>query len=133
MMGVQTSELGLAFGCEDNGMSKDHLRDLEEALLRKGWRIIAVHPGDDYRISATWEIRRSNSQPSEFIDFDGLDDMDCLPLEQSYGCDIRGRSARDEAASLYFRKPNKSRALWEQDVAAFVRALDNEGDAESGP
>lgn len=53
-------------------MSKPHLRELEEALNRKGWRIVAVHPGDDYRISATWEIQRSSRQASVFIDFDGL-------------------------------------------------------------
>lgn len=105
-------------------MSKPHLRALEEALLHKGWRVIAVHPGDDYRISATWEIQRSSSQPRQFIDFDGMDDMVCLPLEESYGCHIRGRAAMDKAVSLYFRRPNKSRELWEQDLEAFVLALE---------
>src|SRR3954447_9122408 len=98
---------------EDEVVSKPHLQALEEALLRKGWRVIAVHPGDDYRISATWEIQRGSRQPSQFIDFDGLDDVVCLPLEESYGCHIRGRSATNEVASLYFRRPNKSRDLWE--------------------
>jgi hypothetical protein len=111
-------------------MSKPHLRALEEALLRKGWRVIAVYPGDGYRISATWEVQRSSRQPNRFIDFDGLDDMVCLPLEESYGCHVRGRPAKDEAAWLYFRRPNRSRDLWEQDLAAFVLALDNVGDAE---
>jgi hypothetical protein len=100
---------------------------LEEALLRRGWRVIAVHPGDDYQISATWEIQRSCTHPSRFIDFDGLDDMVCLPLEESYGCHVRVRSPKDQAAWLYFRRPNKSRDLWEQELAAFVLALDNEG------
>jgi hypothetical protein len=107
-------------------VSKQHLQALEEALLRKGWRVAAVHPGDDYRISSTWEIQRRGS-PAVFIDFEGMDDMFCLPLEQSYGCRIRGRSAKDERAGLYFRKPNKSRRLWEQELAAFVLALENEG------
>jgi hypothetical protein len=65
-----------------------------------------------------------------FIDFDGMDDMACLPLEESYGCHIRGRSSKEEAAWLYFRRPNKSRPLWEKDLAAFVLALDNEGTAD---
>jgi hypothetical protein len=58
-----------------------------------------------------------------FIEFDGMDaDGDsCLPLEESYGCQVRGR----KAASLYFRRVNKSRFLWEQELAAFVDALDN--------
>jgi hypothetical protein len=109
-------------------MSKLHLRALEEELGRKGWRVVAVHPGDDYRISATWEIQRSSSQPSLFIDFEGIDDMVCLPLEDSYGCHVRGRSAGDKATELYFRKPNKSQSLWMQELAAFVRALENEAD-----
>ena len=113
-------------------LSKPHLQALEEALLRKGWRVVAVHPGDDYRISATWEIQRNSQELSSFIDFDGLDDMTCLPLEESYGCHVRGRLANDETARLYFRRPNKSRTLWEQDLAAFVLALDNEGTAEPG-
>ena len=110
-------------------MSKQHLQALEEALLRNGWQVAAVHPGDDYRISATWEIPRGGS-PTVFIDFDGMDDTVCLPLEQSYGCRIRARSGKDEAAGLYFRKRNKSRRLWEQDLAAFVLALENEGNCE---
>lgn len=39
-------------------MSRPHLRDLVEALTRRGWLVVAVHPGDDYRVSAAWEIRR---------------------------------------------------------------------------
>jgi hypothetical protein len=110
-------------------VSTQHLQTLEEALLRKGWRVAAVHPGDDYRISATWEIQRGGSPPV-FIDFEGMDDTVCLPLEQSYGCRIRGRSAKEEAAGLYFRKPNKSWRLWEQDLAAFALALENEGSGQ---
>lgn len=105
-------------------MSQPHLRALEEALVRRGWRIVTVHPGDDYQISATWEIQRSG-QPSLLLDFDGMDEAgdNCLPIEQSYGCQVRGRSA----IALYFRRVNKSRSLWEQELAAFVLALDNAG------
>jgi hypothetical protein len=102
-------------------MSKPHLRALEEALARRGWRVAAVHPGDDYRISATWEIRRSGDRSSLFIDFDGmgLDGDRCLPLEESYGCAVRGR----DSVSLYFRKINRSRQLWEKELADFVEVL----------
>jgi hypothetical protein len=132
---VLGSRAGLAgeVGCsavKEEVVSKPHLQALEEALLRKGWRVIAVHAGDDYRISATWEIQRSSRQACLFIDFDGMDDMVCLPLEDNYGCHIRGKSAKDETARLYFRRPNKSRSLWEQDLAAFVLALDNDGNAD---
>jgi hypothetical protein len=111
-------------------MSKPHLRALEDALARKGWRIVVVHPGDDYRISATWEIQRSSSQPSLLIDFHGMgpDGDYCLPLEESYGCQVRRR----ESVSLYFRRVNKSRELWEQELAAFVQALDDEESVSQG-
>jgi hypothetical protein len=109
-------------------MSNSHLHALEEALARRGWRVVSVLPGDDYRISATWEVRRSTSRPSLFIDFDGMgpDGDCCLPLEESYGCHARGRAS----PSLYFRRINKSRSRWEQELAAFVVALDNVESAE---
>ena len=54
-------------------MSKNHLLALEEALASKGWRVVAVLPGDDYRISATWQVERGGGQSRLFIDFDGLE------------------------------------------------------------
>lgn len=111
-------------------MSKPHLRALEAALDRKGWRVIAVHPGNGYDIAATWEIHRSASEPSLFIDFDGLrlDEDGCLTLEESYGCTLRGRSSID----LYFRRVNKSRELWAKEVAQFVQALKSAQGSEKG-
>jgi hypothetical protein len=111
-------------------MSKPHLRALEQELARKGWRVIAVHPGDGYRISATWEVQRSSKEPSLFLDFNGMgpDGDYCLPLEESYGCQVRGR----EAVGLYFRRVNRSQSLWEQELAAFVQALDDEGSTWPG-
>src|SRR5262245_7520695 len=104
-------------------MSEPHLRALENALARKGWRVVAVHPGDEYCISATWEIQRSTHQPSLLLDFDGMDKSGdfCLPLAQSYGCQVRSHAA----ASLYFRRLHHSRRLWEQELAAFVQELDS--------
>ena len=40
-------------------MSKRHLVALEEVLARRGWHVVAVHPGDNYRVSASWEIKRN--------------------------------------------------------------------------
>jgi hypothetical protein len=64
------------------------------------------------------------------IDFDGFDGMSpdgdyCLPLEESYGCQVRGRAA----GGLYFRRVNRSQSLWQQELAAFVQSLDEEGSA----
>ena len=104
-------------------MSRSHLRALEESLASSGWHVVGVHPGNDYDISATWEIQRSSSEASVFIDFEGMDDMVCLPVEESYCCHARGR----REPSLYFRRVNKSRRLWERELAEFVRSLDNTG------
>src|SRR5262245_12817326 len=108
-------------------MSKPHLRVLEEALGRRGWRVVAVHRGDGYRIAAAWEVQRGGGQLTVLIDFDGMgpEGDSCLPLEESYGCKVRGR----EGGGLYFRRVNRSRQLWEQELAAFVESLDREGRA----
>jgi hypothetical protein len=34
---------------------------------------------------------------------------------------------RQSTASLYFRKMKRSRKLWEEELAAFVQVLDNQG------
>lgn len=102
-------------------MSKPHLDALENELTLKGWHIIARHPGDGYRVSATWEIQRSNIEPSIFIDFDGFgpDGDFCLPLEEAHGCHVRG----DETKDLYFRRVNRSKELWTNELQVFVRSL----------
>lgn len=102
-------------------MSTPHLDALENELTSKGWRIIARHPGDDYRVAATWEIQRSSFEPSVFIDFDGMDlsgDF-CLPLGEAYSCHVKG----DETKDLYFRRVNRSKDLWTSELKAFVQSL----------
>jgi len=103
-------------------MSAPHLHALEDALSRRGWRIVAAYPGDDYSISASWELQRSGRKASLLIDFDGMapDGDVCLPLEESYGCHVRGQ----QTLSLYFRHVNSSRQRWERELADFVRSLD---------
>jgi hypothetical protein len=61
------------------------------------------------------------------IDFLGMEPGGdyCLPLEESYACEVRGR----EAVGLSFRRINRSRALWQQELSAFVQSLDEEGSA----
>jgi hypothetical protein len=99
-------------------MADWHLTDIEEALKRRGWRIVERLPGDDYRVSATWQLERGNDKRNVLIDFDGLDDLKTLPIEQSYSCTQRG--ARN---SLYFRRKG-ARNEWHAELAAFVLALE---------
>ena len=101
-------------------MAQWHLDELRNLLQRRGWSIIAQQAGDGYSVSATWVIQRSTRFEPLLIDFEGLDDMETLPLEQSFGCYIRGRSS----TGMYFgRKGHKSserRANWDEELAKFV-------------
>jgi hypothetical protein len=96
-------------------MAEWHLRDLRNALARRGWTIVAEHPGDDARVSASWEVRRSTKDSTLFIDFHGLDDLRCLPIIESYACRVRA------GAGLYFGRPGDR---WRQALNEFVRSLD---------
>lgn len=106
-------------------LSVPHLQALEDALARRGWRKVAIHPGDDYRISGTWEMHRSGSDEPILIDFAGMarDGMSCLPLQESFACEVRGRTS----VSLYFRRVNRSRELWQRELAKFVQKLETKG------
>ena len=99
-------------------MARWHLDELRAALERRGWNIVVVE-GDDYRISGTWQLRRSNDLRIVLVDFEGLDDLKTLPLEQSYACRVRGT-----ANSLYFgrrgRSGSSSRERWRTELGLFV-------------
>jgi len=105
-------------------MADWHLRELRNALEARGWRIVTEHPGDNYRFSATWEIERSTRNPPVFLDFEGLDDMVTLPLEQSYACYIRGH---DSLGLGFYRKGeggSRRRQLWQSELEQFLKELD---------
>ena len=105
-------------------MADWHLKELRDEIEQRGWRITVEHPGDDYSISATWEIQRSSKLPTIFIDFEGLDDMVCLPIEQSYGCHIRGQ----KLCGLYFGRRGEGRSqirqAWKDELTLFIQTLD---------
>lgn len=105
-------------------MADWHLEELRDALARKGWSIIAELPGGNHFTSAVWEIQRSTVMPPIIIAFEGLDDLKTLPLEQSYGCYVRGR----ESISLYFGKRGENdstrKRIWQNDLKRFVDDLE---------
>jgi hypothetical protein len=105
-------------------MADWHLQEIRNALAARGWRIVMEHPGDDYRISASWEIERSTKKPSLFIDFEGLDDLITLPLEQSYGCNVRGV----DSPGLYFSRKgaggSERQQNWTCNLQQFLDELD---------
>lgn len=106
-------------------MADWHLQEIRDALESRGWKLVAEHPGDDHRVSATWEIERSTKKPPVFIDFDGLDDLKALPLDQSYGCSVRG----NHSPRLYFGRKGESGSRrqqnWRRDLRQFLDELDS--------
>ena len=104
-------------------MAAWHLDELRAALEKRGWRVTAELPGDDYKISGTWELRRSGDERSLLLDFEGLDDMRTLPLTESYACQVRGTKQ-----SIYFGRRGENgssvRERWKSELAAFVRSVD---------
>ena len=105
-------------------MAQWHLDQLRDALQQRGWRLTGEMPGDDYRISGSWAFERSGQPASRLvIDFEGLDDMNTLPMSESYSCAVRG-----SPHSLYFRRKGEasSRASerWSSELSAFVAGVD---------
>lgn len=105
-------------------MAEWHLDDLRNALIQKGWQIIAELPGDGRRVFTTWEIQRSTEMPSIYIDFHG-GDGDLLPLSEVYVCYVRGRYP---FGGLYFGKrgdkPSRRRQRWNSELKRFIESID---------
>ena len=97
-------------------MSEWHLDALHTALTQRGWRLLTTDPGDDHSVSGSWQIQRSTRRPPLWIDFDGRDDLRCLPMSESYACHVRGGTPW-----LYFRRPGEK---WRAELANFLRDLD---------
>jgi hypothetical protein len=95
-------------------MSECNIEELNKSLEKNNWKIIEDIPGNDYGISLSWKIQRSNQEEPTIIDFEGFDDLITLPIEKSYGCNIRGKNIM-----LYFRKL-RSKSIWNQELENFI-------------
>lgn len=102
-------------------MAQWHLDEIRSALEPHGWRVTLELPGDEYKVSATWELRRAGDTRTLIIDFDGLHETHVLPLIKSYAC-----CARATNHSLYFRRRGQSgstaRERWLNELATFAKA-----------
>ena len=85
-------------------MSTAHLDLLRKSLEKNNWVICEELPGNEYSISASWVISRPNGNSKLKLNFEGLDDLECLPIEQSYGCHVESSGN----AGLYFSKISTS-------------------------
>ena len=99
-----------------NLMSNFHLTQLEVALERNHWDIAERRPGDGYRYSAIWIITRPDGSTRLSLQFDGLDDMETLPIEKSYACNI----AEFPEVNLYFARKGRS---WKEGLKQFIDRL----------
>jgi len=63
-----------------------------------------------------WEISRPNGDCKLTIEFEGLDDMVTLPIENAYGCRITGMPS----ITAYFSKLKRS---WPKELEQFISKL----------
>lgn len=94
-----------------------HLNDLENALIRDNWDITDRMDGNDLDVSGIWRIVRYGRY-QELI-FEGMGDLEVLPMAKSYGCHLKDRPA----VSLHFSKKGRS---WPEDLRKFVAMLGQE-------
>ena len=99
-------------------MSEVHLSDLRNKLESSHWKVVSELEGNDYDVSGIWLISRLDGKNEIHLEFHGLDDMETLPIEQSYGCRIQ----ENPNVSLYFSRVGRS---WQQELAQFIGELNN--------
>jgi hypothetical protein len=99
-------------------MSISHLDAPKKALESSSWVIESETDGDEYDLSGVWRIARPNDEHAMHIEFEGLDDLDVLPMERSYGCRIR----EQPDISLYFSRIGRS---WGDNLEQFIQELNN--------
>lgn len=100
-------------------MSIEHLKLLKNALESNKWLVVSESEGNDYDIAAYWEVARPSGAPTFTIAFNGLDDMQTLPIEQAFGCYVIGKTE----ISCYFAKVNKS---FKVELDNFIKAVLND-------
>lgn len=94
-------------------MSTEHLRQLENILEQNRWNIVRKRSGNDYDVSAYWDISRRDNNSNLTILFSGLDDMETLSIEKAYACELEGHPD----ISLYFSRIKK---LWPNNLKDFI-------------
>lgn len=97
-------------------MSIEHISLLRSSLEKRKWVIREELPGDDIKVSAVWRISRPNEESEFNLVFEGLDDLEILPIEKAYACHVE----HDENLALYFGKVGKS---FPNDLSDFVEKL----------
>lgn len=96
---------------------KYHIEDLRDQLHNHNWIVLKESEGNDLDISEYWTIRH-RYQPNKTctLAFEGMDDLEVLPIEKSYACFL----SEEPAISLYFSKSIK---LWKRDLNTFISKI----------
>ena len=97
-------------------MSIEHLRMLRKALEDSHWVVLEEFPGNNYEMSGIWKVGRPNGDSPISLAFEGLDDLDTLPIEKAYACHMVGNNE----IALYFGKVGKS---FPTELPVFIEAL----------
>ena len=97
-------------------MSEKHLADLEAAIDRSGWLVVAKDTVQDHHISARWQLRRKWNDAKLMLEFLGADDLETLPVEKSYACIVLGHPNAD----CYFVRESRT---WPAELANFEAYL----------
>lgn len=97
-------------------MTQRHLDDLENALNRSHWIVSERLPSNNYEISGYWTICRPDGSHQTTLSFDGLDDLNTLPMDKAFGCNAKSI----EGASLHFSKGSS----WNQNLREFITVLE---------
>ncbi len=97
-------------------MSDIHLNDIRRTLDKTHWSVVEELDGDGYRVSGVWVVERPDGTSRFHLDFEGLDDLRILPIEQSYGCTVR----EAPQVSCYFSRQGRS---WPNELADFELKL----------
>jgi hypothetical protein len=97
-----------------------HLKELDGTLAAYGWKVVANLPGDDHRVSATWAIERGSAR--FFLDFQGFDEIERLPVERAYGVRVRehGELGLSFGGKASEARPNRK---WAKDLAGFIDGI----------
>ena len=99
-------------------MSDFHLNDLKKALEINHWTVVSELEGNDYDISGVWLVSRLDGKNQMHLEFEGLNDMEILPVVKSYGCRIK----ENPNIKLYLSRAERS---WKEDLSKFVEALND--------
>lgn len=95
-----------------------HINDLETSLYHNQWQILERQVSNEFDISEIWVISHLYYPNHTLaIVFEGLGDLEVLPIEQSYACYI----LENKAIELYFSKHNKNQ--WKQSLMLFINQI----------